>query len=226
MPDHDPEHPGPDPRRQVPGRDPDQGPDPRLGDGPDPRLIDDLEHGADGPGPARSLVEAYVYLDLVAPGGSEQAAVADGSEGWLVRAGGVEVLVPYEAEETARQAEATFGTGLSALLDPGQWVLVASTYASRALEGGLLLAEDPSDPEGLDTVAADWSFAADAIAEALKFVPEGDAGADGPDPESFWTEMGRSARDAAPGRFTRAKLESDLAFYRQNLADLHRLHAD
>lgn len=222
MPDHGPERPGPDARRQASGHGSDQGPD----HGSDHRLTDGLDRRADGPGPARSLVEAYVYLDLVAPGGSEQAAVADGDEGWLVRAGGVEVLVPYEAEEAARQSEATFGTGLSALLDPGQWVLVSATYASRALEGGLLLAEDPSDPEGLDAVAADWSFAADAVAEALKFVPEGDAGADGPDPESFWTEMGRSARDAAPGRFTRAKLESDLAFYRQSLADLHRLHAD
>lgn len=222
MPDRDPERPGPDARRQASGHSSEQGPD----HGSDHRLTGGLDRRADGPGPARSLVEAYVYLDLVAPGGSEQAAVADGDEGWLVRAGGVEVLVPYEAEEAARQSEATFGTGLSALLDPGQWVLVSATYASRALEGGLLLAEDPSDPEGLDAVAADWSFAADAVAEALKFVPEGDAGADGPDLESFWTEMGRSARDAAPGRFTRAKLESDLAFYRQSLADLHRLHAD
>lgn len=222
MPDRDPERPGHDARRQASGHGSDQGPD----HGSDHRLTDGLDRSADGPGPARSLVEAYVYLDLVAPGGSEQAAVTDGDEGWLVRADGVEVLVPYEAEEAARQSEATFGTGLSALLDPGQWVLVSATYASRALEGGLLLAEDPSDPEGLDAVAADWSFAADAVAEALKFVPEGDVGADGPDLESFWTEMGRSARDAAPGRFTRAKLESDLAFYRQSLADLHRLHAD
>ncbi|MFD0474770.1 hypothetical protein ACFQ0B_45885 [Nonomuraea thailandensis] len=38
--------------------------------------------------------------------------------------------------------------------------------------------------------------------------------------------MGRSARDAEPGRFTRAKLESDLAFYRQSLADFRHLHTE
>ncbi|MFB4278027.1 hypothetical protein ACBJ59_22235 [Nonomuraea sp. MTCD27] len=173
-------------------------------------------------GLARSLVEAYVHLDLTASGGSGRAEVTDERDGWLVRAGGVEVLVPYEAEDAAKHEGATFGTGLSELLDPGQWVLVGATYASRALEGGLFYAADPSDPERFDAVATDWSFAADAMAEALKFLPEGAAELP---PEAFWTEMGRSARDADPGRFTRAKLESDLAFYRQSLDDFHRLHA-
>ncbi|GAA2828730.1 hypothetical protein [Nonomuraea rubra] len=175
-------------------------------------------------GRARSLVEAYVHLDLVASGGSAQASVTEAPDGWLVRAGGLEVLVPYEAEQAARQSGTTFGAGVSELLDAGQWVRIGATYASRALESGLFFTADPSpDPARFHTVVADWSFAADAVAEALKFLPER---AGELPPEAFWTEMGRSARDAEPGRFTRAKLESDLAFYRQSLADFRRLHTE
>ncbi|GAA3660731.1 hypothetical protein GCM10022224_025150 [Nonomuraea antimicrobica] len=173
-------------------------------------------------GRARCLVEAYVYLDLVAPGGSERASVTDEPGAWLVRADDVEVLVPYAAEEAAGLQGATFGAGVSELLDPGQWVLIGAAYAGRALEAGLFFTADPSSGlEGYDTVVADWSFAADAMEEALKFLP-GDA-AELP-LEAFWTEMGRSVRDAEPGRFSRAQMESDLAFYRQSLDDFRRLH--
>ncbi|NJP91725.1 hypothetical protein HCN51_20060 [Nonomuraea sp. FMUSA5-5] len=167
---------------------------------------------------ARSLAEARVYLDLVVPGGSAQASVDEVPGGRVVRAGGVEVLVPDEAE----QAGTAFGAGVSELLDAGQWVMVGATYASRALESGLYYTADLSpDPERFRAVVAEWSLAADAVSEALKFLPDG---AEELPREAFWTEMGRSARDAEPGRFTRAKLESDLAFFRQSLADFRRLH--
>ncbi|MEV0381332.1 hypothetical protein [Nonomuraea sp. NPDC050643] len=171
-------------------------------------------------GVARSLVEAYVHLDLTT-GESERATVAEEPDGWVLSAGDVEVLVPYEAEDAAQLSGAVFGTGLSELLDPGQWVLVGATYAERALEGALYYAADPSDAEKYDAVAADWSFAAEAVAEALKFLADED---DEVPVAEFWTETGRSAREADPGRFTRAKLEGDLAFYRQSLDDFHRLH--
>ncbi|MGP3911079.1 hypothetical protein [Nonomuraea sp. 10N515B] len=175
-------------------------------------------------GLARSLVEAYVYFDLAhagEPGASRRAEVAQDEDGWVLRLGGAEVLVPQEAEAAARQLELTFGSGLSELIDPGQWVLIAATYASRALEGALFYAADPSDPAGFDKVAADWRFAADAVAEALKFFPDG---ATELAPDAFWTEMGRSLRDSEPDRVTRTKLESDLSFYRQSLDDFRRLH--
>ncbi|MEV4475598.1 hypothetical protein [Nonomuraea sp. NPDC049504] len=169
---------------------------------------------------ARSLVEAHVYLDLTVSGGSAGAEVIEVPDGWLVRAGGVEVPVSYAGEHAAREARTTFGTGRSELLDAGQWVLIGGTYASRALEGGLFHAACPADPQRVRAVETDWTYAADAVAEALKFLPEGAAALPS---EAFWTEMGRSAREAEPGRFTRAKLESDLAFYRQSLADFRRL---
>ncbi|WP_336204543.1 hypothetical protein [Nonomuraea sp. LPB2021202275-12-8] len=173
-------------------------------------------------GLARSLVEAYLYFDLEAQGASREAVVVREEDGWVLRLGDAEVLVPAEAEAAAREQELTFGSGRSELIDPGQWVLVAATYASRALEGGLFFAADPSDAEGFGRVAAGWRFAADAVAQALEFFPEG--GAELP-LEAFWTEMGRALRESQPDRLSRRKLESDLAFYRQSLDDFRRLHS-
>ncbi|MFG1945198.1 hypothetical protein [Nonomuraea sp. NPDC048826] len=175
-------------------------------------------------GLARTLVEAYVYLDLVGeePGASRGAATEEVTDGWLIRLGDAELLVPRESESWARQQGLTFGAGLSELIDPGQWALIATTYASRALEGALFFAADPSDARKFDEVAAGWRFAADAVAEALKFFP---GGAEELEPEDFWTETGRSLRESDPGLLTRSKLERDLAFYRQSLDDFRRLHA-
>ncbi|MFG6202153.1 hypothetical protein [Nonomuraea sp. JJY05] len=175
-------------------------------------------------GLARSLVEAYVYFDLAAggeAGASRRAVVEQDAEGWVVRLGATEVLVPEEAEVVARQAGLIFGSGLSELIDPGQWVLIAATYASRALEGALFFAADPSGSEAFGKVETDWRFAADAVAEALKFFPGGAAELP---PDTFWSEMGRALRESEPHRLTRQKLESDLAFYRQSLDDFRLLH--
>jgi hypothetical protein len=133
----------------------------------------------------------------------------------------VEVVVPYEAEAAAREADLTFGSGISELIDPGQWALIADTYGSRALEGSVFFAADPSDAGRFDEIATDWRFAADAVAEALKFFP-GDA-TELP-LAAFWSEMGRSLRRSRPDHVTRAKLENDLAFHRQSLDDFRRLH--
>ncbi|GAA4520767.1 hypothetical protein [Nonomuraea ferruginea] len=171
-------------------------------------------------GLARTLVEAYIHLDLA--GRSRGASTEEVDDGWLVRLGDAEVFVPQESEAWAREQGLTFGAGLSELIDPGQWVLVATTYARRALEGSLSFAADPSDAGKFDEVATGWRFAADAVAEALKFFPDGAAELTD---EDFWTEAGRSLRESEPGRLTRGKLERDLAFYRGSLDDFLRLHA-
>ncbi|WP_051752732.1 hypothetical protein [Streptosporangium amethystogenes] len=180
-----------------------------------------------GGGPARSLVEAYVHLDLTVPGdgsgAADRAVLTEEQEGWRVRLDGAEVFVPYAAETEARREELTFGSGISELIDPGQWVLIGATYARRALEAALFFAADPSSDERYRAIVSDWRFAADAVLEALKFVPEGA----GELPEvSFWTEMGRAAYESEPARFTRARLEDDLAYYRTALDDFLRLHAE
>ncbi|MEV0973859.1 hypothetical protein [Microtetraspora glauca] len=183
--------------------------------------------GGYGGGSARSLVEAYVYLDLTVLGeernAAEHAVLTEEEDGWRVRLDDAEVLVPYAAEEEARREDLTFGFGVSELIDPGQWVLVGATYARRALEAAFFFAADPSSDERYEEIVTDWRFAADAAAEALMFVPDG---ADALPPVSFWTEMGREAYESEPARFTRARLEDDLVYYRAALDDFLRLHAE
>jgi hypothetical protein len=193
---------------------------------PDGLTWPDDDLAAYGGGPARSLVEAYAHLDLtvLGDGGAvERAVLTEEEEGWRVRLDGGEVFVPYAAETEARHEELTFGSGISELIDPGQWVLLGATYARRALEAALFFAADPSSDERYKAIVSDWRFAADAVVEALKFVPD-DAGE--LSAVSFWTEMGRAAYESEPARFTRTRLEDDLAYYRTALDDFLRLHAE
>ncbi|MEU4326090.1 hypothetical protein [Nonomuraea dietziae] len=176
-------------------------------------------------GRARSLAEGYVYLDLTVRdgegGAAERATLREGEDAWTLHLDGVEVEVSYQGETTARLTELTFGEGVSELVDAGQWVFVAETYARTALDDGLTFAVGPGDDKLFAGVAAGWELAADALAEALKFLPPG---TDSLPPQAFWTPMGVSLREANPERFTRERLESDLLFYRQSLEDLSRLH--
>lgn len=188
--------------------------------------MSDLDEPVHGEGPARSLVEAHVYLDLASSGAggggaAERAVLAEEEEGWVVRLDGTEVFVPYAAEAEARETDTTFGTGVSELIDPGQWMLLAATYARRALEAAMRYAADPSSGVRYDEVVADWRFAADAVEEALKWLPDD---ADELPPESFQSEMGRAAFEREPERFTRATMDDDLAYYRAALGDFLRLH--
>ncbi|MEU4699264.1 hypothetical protein [Nonomuraea dietziae] len=180
-----------------------------------------------GEGPARSLVEAYVHLDLAVlgeqPGAAERAVRTEEENGWRVRLDDTEVFVPYEAELEARREELTFGSGLSQLIDPGQWVLLGATYARRAIDAALFFAADPTSDDEYTAIVTDWRFAADAVAEALKFLPDG---ADRVPAGFFWTDLGRAAFEREPERFTQARMEDDLAFYRKSLDDFVRLHAE
>ncbi|MFF4772111.1 hypothetical protein [Microtetraspora fusca] len=183
--------------------------------------------GFSGGGPARSLVEAYVYLDVTGgPGGrraAEHAVLSEEEDGWRVTLDDAEVFVPYVAEAEVRREDLTFGSGVSELIDPGQWVQIGTTYARRALEASLFFAADPSSDERYMDIVTDWRFAADAVAEALKFVPDD---ADALPEASFWTEPGREAYEREPARFTRARMEDDLAYYRTSLDGFVRLHAE
>ena len=116
----------------------------------------DHAHPAPPSGHARTLIEAFLYLDLTAHGldpdqspdfttldhdpaaVSRQAVLTEEEDAWRVRLGDVEVLVPYASESEARSEDLTFGSGLSELIDPGQWALIAVTYGNRALEASSL----------------------------------------------------------------------------------------
>ncbi|MFI6903613.1 hypothetical protein ACIBKY_20275 [Nonomuraea sp. NPDC050394] len=170
---------------------------------------------------ARSLAEGYVYLDLAVPEGGETPEPETGEDAWTLRLGTVEVEVSYEGERAARRHELRFGPGISRLIDAGQWVVVAGVYARRALAEDLEFAAGPAGDDAYESVVAGWELAADAVAEALRFVP---IGADRPPDDAFWTRTGRTVHRENPERFTRQALEADLAYYRQNLDDFRRLH--
>ncbi|GAA4640705.1 hypothetical protein GCM10023196_107300 [Actinoallomurus vinaceus] len=130
----------------------------------------------------------------------------------------IEVRVRYSTEEAARRRGLRFGTDASELIDAGQWIQLSTVYARRALREGIAYAQDSTE-ERHRAVVADWEFARDTAIEAAKFLPEG---ADEIPDEAFWTPLGAETRRAAPDRFTRDRLDRDIAFYQQSLEDARR----
>jgi hypothetical protein len=188
---------------------------------------------------ARTLAEAHLYLSLtLAADGPDDEAVqngpsdttlTEGPDAWTVRrdgpAGGppIEVLVRHETEAEARRDGLRFGTGVSTLVDAGQWLQIAAVYARRARRESIFFAEDPADDERYLRIVEGWTLARDATVEAAKFLHDD---ADELSADAFWTEMGTSAHLESPERFTEDRLESDIAFCEQSLSDFRRLHGD
>jgi len=195
---------------------------------------------------ARTLAEAQTYFALmrVTPGDSPDEpapALADppqepnstlagttrveGPEEWILtygteEEGQIQLTVPYGSEDVARRFGAVFGLGVSPLVDAGQWVLVARTHARRALEGDLTMVRNRT-PEHRRRVELSWEFAAAAVGEALKFLPDG---ATEVPPEGFWSALGVRARADNPEWFTRAQLQDDYEYYTGTLEDFRALH--
>ena len=171
---------------------------------------------------ARTLAEARLYLALTAANTTEDTTEeppAEGPEGWTLRSGAVEVLVPYASEAEARDEGEPFGVGLSELLDPGQWRLAGAGYARRALADDLEYAEEPGDESLHLRVVNGWETARDALMEVLKFIPPGEPEVPA---EAFRTEAGLAARAAEPESFQRDRLAEDIAFYQRNLDEFRR----
>jgi hypothetical protein len=179
---------------------------------------------------ARTLAEAQVYVSLTTA--ADQTAPAtepapivpgenltEGEEAWTLATPAGDIAIPYASEDAARTIGARFGLGVSQLIDAAQWAVVAATYARRALEADMAYAGDPSQDR--DSVELNWEFAADAVAEALKFLPDG---ADAVPDEGVWSEFGRQARARNPELVTRAKLTDDLEYYRGTLDDFRALY--
>jgi hypothetical protein len=72
-----------------------------------------------------------------------------------------------------------------------------------------------------DSVELNWEFAADAVGEALKFLPED---AEMVPDEGVWSDFGRRSRAQNPELVTRAKLTDDLEYYRGTLEDFRTLY--
>ncbi|HZE33215.1 MAG TPA: hypothetical protein VE198_17470 [Actinoallomurus sp.] len=184
---------------------------------------------------ARTLVEAYLYNSLTtsAEGLGEDVprdpraatTLTEGQDAWTLRYEGggrqIELLVRYETEDEARRADLRFGSGVSELIDAGQWLQVAAVYARRALREGLFYAQNPTGAECFQGIVEGWELARDATVEAAKFLP---SGVDEVPATAIWTPMGATARQESPERFTRDRIERDIAFCQQSLDDFRRLH--
>jgi hypothetical protein len=179
---------------------------------------------------ARTLAEADLYIGLASAAAGDEAgdgraetSLTEGPDAWTLRHEGppIEVQVPYATEAEARRDGLRFGSGVSELIDAGQWLQIAAVYARRARRESLFFTQDPADDERYLSIVEGWEVARDATVEAAKFLTDD---ADELPPEAFWTEMGTSARRESPDRFTRDHMESDIAFCEQSLDDFRRLH--
>jgi len=179
---------------------------------------------------ARTLAEAQVYVSLTtaadpAAPAAEPAPIVPGSnltegtDAWTLTSPAGEIAIAYASEDAARMVGARFGLGVSQLVDAAQWAVVAATYARRALEADMAYTGGPDQDR--ESVELNWEFAADAVGEAMKFLPDG---ADAVPDEGVWSEFGRQSRAQTPELVTRAKLMDDLEYYRGTLEDFRALY--
>jgi hypothetical protein len=179
---------------------------------------------------ARTLAEAQTYLSLLAAAddapdaarpGPPETSLTEGEEAWTVHSELSDLAVPYVSEHAARNLGVIFGLGVSQLVDAGQWILVAGTYARRALDADLAYTGEPGQDR--TTVELNWQFAAEAIGEALKFLPED---ADRLPDEAFWSDLGVQLQREQPQRITRAQLTDDQEYYTGTLEDFRLLYGE
>ncbi|GAA0946000.1 hypothetical protein GCM10009554_41370 [Kribbella koreensis] len=179
---------------------------------------------------ARTLAEAQVYVSLstvvdeslpaVAPAPIEPGVNSvEGEDAWTLTTTVGEIVVPYVTEQAARTVGSRYGLGVSQLVDAAQWVLVAEAYARRALTADLAYTGQPDQDRY--SVELNWEFAADAVGEALKFLPEG---AEDVPEAGVWSDLGTRTRAKNPQMLTRGKLVDDLQYYRGTLDDFRALY--
>ncbi|MEI8408627.1 MULTISPECIES: hypothetical protein [unclassified Kribbella] len=179
---------------------------------------------------ARTLAEAQVYVSLttaadpsaptgepapIVPGGN----LTEGADAWTLATPVGNISIAYASEDASRTVGAQFGLGVSQLVDAAQWAVVAATYARRALEADMAYTGGPDQDR--ESVELNWEAAADAVGEALKFLPED---ADVVPDEAVWSDFGRQSRAQNPELVTRAKLTDDLEYYRGTLEDFRALY--
>lgn len=179
---------------------------------------------------ARTLAEAQVYVSVTTVADESVPAVeptpieagvnaVEGETAWTLTTTAGEISVPYDSEQAARTLGVRFGLGVSQLVDAAQWTLVAETYARRALTADMAYSDGQNQDRA--SVELNWEFAAEAVGEALKFLPEGAEEV----PESgVWSELGAQARAQNPELLRRGKLVEDLEYYRGTLDDFRALH--
>ncbi|WP_433180126.1 hypothetical protein [Actinoallomurus sp. CA-150999] len=190
----------------------------RFGGADDAGQGDDADQAGQG---GNRILDALQGDDADQAGQSQGNRILDALQGHDAgrdRSAPIEVRVRHSTEEAARRRGLRFGSDTSELIDAGQWIQLSTVYARRALRDGIAYAQDPSE-ERHRAVVADWEFARDTAIEAAKHLPED---ADEIPDEAIWTPLGAETRRAAPDRFTRDRLDRDIAFYQQSLEDARR----
>ncbi|MBO4208614.1 hypothetical protein [Micromonospora echinofusca] len=178
---------------------------------------------------ARTLAEAYLYLELTLPVGDDAVdydrhTTLDrrDDEHYLLRFDGpygdrhwnIEVTVPLASHRAADGPTLCYGSGRSRLLDAGQWYAIEDGYAGMARTGLTRLAHSGPDEATYLAVVAAWDAARAAADEIAKFLPPD---AEEVPAEAFWTEHGRSVRAARPEAFRRDRLDTARNGYRRRL---------
>ncbi|MFI7663709.1 hypothetical protein [Nocardia sp. NPDC049526] len=175
---------------------------------------------------ARTLAEAQIYLSLLAAAENvdaspPQTSLTEGEHAWTMHSTFGDVEIRYDSEAACRRLDVRFGLGVSPLVDAGQWILISGTFARRALDADLAYQGNPEQDR--KTVEMNWQFAADAIDEAIKFLPEG---TDRLPASAFWSEQGEQLQRDQPEQITRAQLFDDLEYYTGTLEDFRALYGE
>jgi hypothetical protein len=177
---------------------------------------------------ARTLAEAYAYLELSAPPGEEAvdydrySTLTRHADRYVLRFDGpyqeewftAEVSVPLDGLGSDPDLPLSYGDGPSRLLDAGQWYALEQGYAGMAEVG-----RTSPVPDDYYAVVDAWQRARAALAEIEKLLPAG--AAELPD-ESFWSQQGHRVRAAAPQAFRRLRLATARERYGRELAELTR----
>jgi hypothetical protein len=192
---------------------------------------------------ARSLWEAEIYVALKlaeaeprstadlkpAPPLEPGQNITEGPDAWLYASPVGEITVPYTSERTSTLSGAHFGLGRSRLVDAAEWVKVAHLYGERAIEDQMHFSGEPvpagDDPEYRKrryNVELGWELAAEAIVQAMAFLPEG---ADKVPDSAIWSDFGAAAVADDQYLVTRARLEEDLEYFRGVLQDFRDFHS-
>ncbi|WP_433530396.1 hypothetical protein ACQPYA_30260 [Micromonospora sp. CA-263727] len=174
---------------------------------------------------SRTNAEAHLYMDLHPCSCGEsrfarQSSVIALDDGDLAsRYTGACAGCGQEREFTFRLPPTIGGAGSgfryggdepSQLLDPGEWLLVADTYAGQVPAGSA------SGEDGQRARAA-LTRAVAALDEVGKFIP---AGGDAVAPDAFDSDRGRQLHHREPGRFRRDRLAAVREAYAGLLSQL------
>jgi len=199
------------------------------------RAVAALHHargGRDGTAPAmspqaRTVSEAGAYLELILPDRDidwrREVRVISTETERRVRFEGpykgrsryvIDVAVTGADQQPALSKYVSYGSGRSALLDAGQWLLLERFHGLGAHELVRMLGAHAPDDSQYNDVLRSLRLAAGAAQELAKFVPEG---SDAVSDDGFWTPESRAMRASAPAEFQRDRIESSVTADRNRL---------